>query len=116
VLVSAATSGDPKFFLGTDSAPHERAAKEAPCGCAGMFNATVALSVYAEIFETADALHHLEGFASHHGAAFYGLPPPTGSIVLRREPWTVPEAYAFAQGSVVPMAAGETLAWRVTSS
>ena len=113
-LVDAVTSGDRKFFLGTDSAPHARDTKENACGCAGMFNAPVAMSIYAEIFERADALHHLEAFCSTNGPAFYGLAPHEDTITLRREAWTVPDAYPFAEGAtVVPMCAGETLAWRV---
>src|SRR5207249_9339428 len=100
-LVQAATSGDPKFFLGTDSAPHAKHAKENACGCAGCYSAPVALELYAEAFEAAGALARLEAFASFHGADFYGLPRNSDAITLRRESWTVPEAYAFGEHSVV---------------
>lgn len=110
-LVAAATSGDPKFFLGTDSAPHAKHTKEAACGCAGLFTAHAALSLYASAFEAAGALHRLEAFASHFGADFYGLPRNTEHITLTRAPWQVPASYAFGQDTVVPMHAGETLAW-----
>jgi dihydroorotase len=112
-LVEAATSGSPKFFLGTDSAPHERGTKENSCGCAGMYSAHAALELYAEAFERAGALHRLPDFASRFGAEFYGLPRNQGSIELVRESWIVPASYPFAGGSVVPMRAGETLHWRL---
>ena len=112
-LVAAATSGNPKFFLGTDSAPHARDAKEHACGCAGCYSAPLALPLYAEAFEDAGALDRLEGFASVHGAAFYGLPPNRGSITLVREAWRVPEAFAFGDATIVPLRAGEELRWRV---
>jgi dihydroorotase len=89
-LVEAATSGNPKFFLGTDSAPHPRKGKEAACGCAGIYTAHAAIELYAAAFEEAGALDKLEGFASHHGADFYGLPRNKGGITLVREEWTVP--------------------------
>ncbi|MEO6749016.1 MAG: dihydroorotase [Casimicrobiaceae bacterium] len=111
-LVAAATSGDPKFFLGTDSAPHPRHAKESACGCAGCYSAPAALELYAEVFDAAGALDALEGFASFHGADFYGLPRNTDSITLRRENWQVPAQCALGPDSVVPLCAGETLAWR----
>ena len=101
------------MFLGTDSAPHPRAAKECACGCAGLFSAPVALPLYAAAFEAAGALDALEGFASLAGAAFYGLPAPTDTVTLVRDEWTVPAEYDFGDGTVVPMAAGETLRWRV---
>ena len=112
-LVRAATSGDPKFFLGTDSAPHARTDKESGCGHAGIFSAPAALELYAEAFERAGALDKLEGFASVHGAAFYGLPRNTGSITLRKEPWTVPGEVPFGGGTVVPLRAGESVGWRL---
>ena len=94
-LVAAATSGNPKFFLGTDSAPHARHAKETACGCAGCYSAPIALPLYAEAFEDAGALDRLEGFASHFGADFYGLPRNADTVTLVREPWTVPAEYPF---------------------
>ena len=112
-LVLAATSGSPKFFLGTDSAPHARADKEAQCGHAGVFSAHAALELYAEAFERADALDKLEGFASVHGAAFYGLPRNKGSITLRKETWSVPGELKFGPATVVPLRAGEAVGWRV---
>jgi dihydroorotase len=112
-LVAAATSGSAKFFIGTDSAPHERDTKEHACGCAGCYSAPLALELYAEAFEDAGALHRLEGFASLNGAAFYGLPPHGDTVTLVREPWTVPAAYPFGDGTVVPLRAGERVRWRV---
>jgi len=112
-LVDAAVSGNPKFFLGTDSAPHARDAKEQACGCAGCYSAPVALELYAEAFDTAGALPRLEGFASLHGAAFYGIPPHDETVTLVREPWRVPATYPFADGSIVPLRANETVGWRV---
>jgi dihydroorotase len=112
-LLAAATSGNPKFFLGTDSAPHARDTKENACGCAGCYSAPVALPLYAEAFEDAHALDRLEGFASVHGAAFYGLPPNEATVTLVREPWRVPESYAFGDATVVPLRAGEVLRWQM---
>jgi dihydroorotase len=112
-LVEAATSGNPKFFLGTDSAPHSRAAKEAACGCAGVYTAHAALELYAAAFEEASALDKLEGFASHHGADFYGLPRNKGSITLLREEWTVPKTLRFGREELVPLRAGETVPWKL---
>jgi dihydroorotase len=112
-LVTAATSGNPKFFLGTDSAPHARHTKEHPCGCAGCYSAPVALPLYAEAFEDAGALHRLEGFASRFGAAFYGLPPHDGTITLERVDEAVPAELAFGDDAIVPLRAGERLRWRV---
>ena len=112
-LVEAATSGHPRFFLGTDSAPHPQREKESACGCAGAYSAHAALELYAEIFEEAGALGRLEGFASHHGADFYGLPRNTGTLTLRREPWRVPDDYPLGEERVVPLRAGESLAWRL---
>lgn len=114
-LVAAATSGDPKFFLGTDSAPHSRAAKETSCGCAGVFTAHAAIELYAEAFERAGAIEKLEGFASRFGARFYGLPIASETIVLEREAWSVPASYPLAGGELVPLRAGETIAWRLRS-
>ena len=112
-LVAAATSGNPKYFLGTDSAPHAKDAKESACGCAGCYSAPVALALYTEAFEDAGALDRLEGFASVHGAAFYGLPRNGESITLRRETWRVPESLPFGDSTIVPLRAGEELRWRV---
>jgi dihydroorotase len=112
-LVAAATSGDPRFFLGTDSAPHARHAKEAACCGAGCYSAPLALELYAEVFETAGALDRLEGFASEFGARFYGLPQNEDTVTLERQDWTVPADYPFGPDSVVPLRAGETLRWRV---
>jgi dihydroorotase len=115
-LVRAATSGNPKFFLGTDSAPHARGAKEGCCGAAGVFTAHAALELYAEAFESAEALDRLEGFASHHGADFYGLPRNTQRITLRKHEWTVPETYPFGEDPLVPFRAGHTMRWRIDAS
>jgi dihydroorotase len=114
-LVGAATSGNPKFFLGTDSAPHARHTKENACGCAGCYSAPVALPVYAEVFEDANALDRLEGFASLHGAAFYGLAPNAGTITLVREAWLVPDALPFGDDAIVPLRAGDELRWRIVA-
>lgn len=110
---SAAISGSPKFFLGTDSAPHARHTKEAPCGCAGIFNAPYALESYVQIFDEDNALDRFEGFASLHGPAFYGLPANSGTITLRRGGETVPDALPAGGDSIVPFHAGETLGWRL---
>jgi len=112
-LLASATSGSPKFFLGTDSAPHAQHTKENACGCAGCYSAPVALALYAEAFESAGALDRLEGFASHFGADFYGLPRHSDSVTLKRESWIVPDAYPFGEHRVVPLRAGETVSWRV---
>ncbi|MBV8970727.1 MAG: dihydroorotase, partial [Sphingomonadaceae bacterium] len=109
-LVAAATSGDPKFFLGTDSAPHAVHAKEAACGCAGVWNAPFALESYAAVFDAAGALDRLEGFASRHGPTFYRLPVNAGTVTLTRAPTEVPARI----GELVPFHAGATLAWRVS--
>ena len=114
--MAAATSGHPRFFLGTDSAPHAIGAKESACGCAGIYSAHAAIELYAEVFDQAGALDKLEGFASFHGADFYGLPRNTDQIRLRREPWTVPESYAFGTTQVRPLRAGETIGWRLLAS
>ncbi|KAG8388483.1 hypothetical protein BUALT_Bualt02G0130400 [Buddleja alternifolia] len=110
-IVSAVTSGSKRFFLGTDSAPHERRKKESTCGCAGIYNAPVALSVYAKVFEEASALDKLEAFTSFNGPDFYGLPRNTSKIKLSKTPWKVPSLYSFGWGDIVPMFAGETLDW-----
>jgi dihydroorotase len=112
-LVCAATGGSPKYFLGTDSAPHERSAKENACGCAGMFTAHAAIELYAEVFEEAGRLDRLEAFASHFGADFYGLPRHEQRITLIREPWIPADSYEFGAGSVVPYRAGESITWRL---
>ncbi|MDP3087744.1 MAG: dihydroorotase [Methylotenera sp.] len=113
-LVEAATSGNPKFFLGTDSAPHARHTKEAACGCAGMYTAHTAIELYAEAFESAGALDKLEGFASFYGADFYGLPRNIAPIILVRESWKVPESLPFDGGDVlVPLRAGQILQWKL---
>lgn len=114
-LIGAATGGNPKFFLGTDSAPHEKATKESACGCAGMFTAHAAVELYAEAFEAAGRLDRLEGFASHHGADFYGLPRHDDTITLLKEPWVAPQAYDFGQGTLVPYRGGESIAWRLAT-
>jgi dihydroorotase len=112
-LVAAAISGNPKFFLGTDSAPHARDAKEAACGCAGIYTAHAAIELYAVAFEEAGALDKLEGFASEFGARFYGLPANRDTITLVREEWTVPEKLPFGGEELVPLRAGETLPWKL---
>ena len=112
-LVRAATSGNPKFFLGTDSAPHARADKEAPCGHAGVYTAHAAIELYAEVFERAGALDKLEAFASFHGADFYRLRRNRGTITLRKEAWSVPGEMPFGTATLVPLRAGETVGWRL---
>jgi len=112
-LVKAATSGNRKFFLGTDSAPHAKNAKESDCGCAGMYNAVNAIELYAEVFENANALDQLEAFASLNGADFYGLPRNQQRITLRKQSWTVPESLAYAQDVLVPLRAGQSVAWQL---
>ena len=113
-LVAAATSGNPKFFLGTDSAPHGRSVKEAACGCAGCYTAHAGIELYAEAFEAAGALDRLEGFASHFGADFYGLPRNADRITLVKEDWTAPASLPYLDGDVlVPLRAGDTIAWRL---
>ncbi|MES2582224.1 MAG: dihydroorotase [Pseudomonadota bacterium] len=112
-LVQAATSGSSKFFLGTDSAPHPAHLKEHASGCAGCYTAHTAMELYAQAFEDAGALDKLEGFASFHGADFYGLPRNAGTITLRREAWTVPESFAFGEARLKPLCADETLQWRM---
>ena len=112
-LVEAATSGNPRFFLGTDSAPHARGLKEHACGCAGCYTALHAMELYATAFERAGRLDRLEGFASFHGPDFYGLPRNTDTLTLRREPFVIPEEVPFGDTSLVPLAAGESLVWRM---
>ena len=113
-LIEAATSGNPKFFLGTDSAPHSRNAKESACGCAGIYSAHAAIELYAEVFEAAHALDKLEGFASCHGADFYGLPRNRETITLRKESWEVPASLPFGDEVLVPLRAGDNIAWKLT--
>ena len=112
-LVSAATSGNPKFFLGTDSAPHAKSSKEAACGCAGMYSAHAGIELYAEAFEAAGALDKLESFASFYGADFYGLPRNTDQITLLKTAWNVPESITFAADILVPLRAGQSIAWKM---
>ena len=112
-LVQAATSGSTRFFLGTDSAPHAAALKEASVCGAGCYTAPAALELYAEAFEAAGALDKLEGFASHHGADFYGLPRNRGTVTLRREAWSLPESVPFGDAELKPLRGGETLRWRL---
>ncbi len=112
-LVRAATSGNRKFFLGTDSAPHARERKETACGCAGIYTAHAALELYAQAFETAGALDKLEGFASQFGADFYQLPRNTDTITLEKRDWQLPDSYPLGSSTVIPMHAGETLHWKI---
>ena len=114
-LVKAATSGNPKFFLGTDSAPHGKRTKETACGCAGIYTAHTALELYAEAFEAAGALDRLEAFASFHGADFYRLPRNSDKVILTRTRWNVPSELSFGDDVLVPMRAGEPLAWRLAT-
>jgi dihydroorotase len=112
-LVEAAISGNPKFFLGTDSAPHPRREKETGCGCAGIYTGHAALELYAVAFEEAGALGRLEPFASEFGARFYGLPPNEGTVTLVREDWTVPRQLKFGNEELVPLRAGESIPWKL---
>jgi dihydroorotase len=112
-LLKAATSGNPRFFLGTDSAPHERSAKESACGCAGMFTAHAGIELYAEAFESVGRLDRLQAFASHFGADFYGLARHTDTITLIKEPWVIPQVFEFGDGALVPYRAGESVGWRL---
>lgn len=112
-LIEAAVSGNPKFFLGTDSAPHAKRAKESACGCAGIYTAHAAMELYAEAFEQAGALDKLEGFASHFGADFYGVARNTETVTLLKQPWRVPAEFPLGTDSVVPLRAGAELAWRL---
>lgn len=113
-LVAAATSGSKKFFLGTDSAPHPQDNKETSCGCAGIYSAHAAIELYTEVFDNANALDKLEGFASFYGADFYGLPRNTDTITLEQTDWQVPDSYTFAEQKLVPLRAGETIHWKRT--
>ncbi|MBJ7901008.1 MAG: dihydroorotase [Cyanobacteria bacterium RI_101] len=112
-LLQAATSGNPKFFLGTDSAPHPRGSKESACGCAGCYSALHALELYAEAFESADALDKLEGFASFHGPDFYRLPRNTEQITLNKTTWRIPEELPFPESGLAPLRAGEEITWQM---
>lgn len=112
-LNSAAISGNKKFFLGTDSAPHSQNNKENACGCAGIFSAPLAIELYTRAFDENNALDQLEGFASFHGADFYGLERNTDTITLHKSAWTVPESYPFSDGNIVPLHAGETESWQL---
>ncbi|WP_114467825.1 dihydroorotase [Pseudorhodoferax soli] len=114
-LVEAATSGSNKFFLGTDSAPHASQLKEHAMGCAGCYTGHAALEMYAEAFDQAGALDKLEGFASFHGADFYGLPRNQGTVTLKREKWTVPDSYVYGEANLKPLRAGEVLPWKVVA-
>jgi dihydroorotase len=113
-LVEAATSGSPRFFLGTDSAPHPAHLKEHALGCAGCYTALTALELYAEAFDNAGALDKLEGFASFHGPDFYGLPRNSDTVTLQREAWTVPETVPYGEATLKPLRGGETVAWRLS--
>lgn len=110
-VLAAATSGNPKFFLGTDSAPHSRFNKENDCGCAGIYNAHAALELYAEVFEAANALERFEGFASRYGADFYGLPYNNKKLTLVRNDWTVPDKFVFGHDHLIPFRANEQIKW-----
>lgn len=112
-LVQAAISGNPKFFLGTDSAPHLKSAKEAACGCAGMYTAHAAIELYAEVFEAANALDKLEAFASFYGADYYGLLRNNSKVILHKQSWKVPETIPMAEGELVPLRAGQEIAWKL---
>jgi dihydroorotase len=113
-LLQAATSGNPKFFLGTDSAPHTRTSKESDCGCAGCFSALHALELYAEAFESVGALDKLEAFASFYGPDYYQLPRNTEQITLTKAPWRIPDEVPFTESGLVPLGAGQEITWRLT--
>jgi dihydroorotase len=115
-LLEAVAAGDPRFFLGTDSAPHARSSKEAACGCAGIFSAPLALELYAEAFEQVGALDRLPAFASEFGARFYGLPLNEGTVTLERAEWIVPAQYPYADTTIVPLRAGEKLRWKMVAN
>lgn len=115
-LIAAATSGDPRFFLGTDSAPHSIGAKETACGCAGVFSAHGTIELYAEAFEAAGAMDKLEAFASFAGPDFYELPRNKDSIVLEKNPWVVPDSYPFGDETLRPFRAGESISWKLRTS
>jgi dihydroorotase len=112
-LVRVATSGNPRFFLGTDSAPHYKGAKESACGCAGCYTAWHAMPLYAEVFDQANALDRLEAFASHFGPDFYNLPRNTGKLILKRQAQTIPDEFPVGDSTLVPLRAGESLAWTI---
>jgi len=114
-LIQAATSGDPKFFLGTDSAPHLTSLKENCCGCAGCYSAHAAMEMYAQVFEAVDALDKLEGFASFYGADFYGLPRNQTKLYLQKQTWKIPDYYGEPDSIITPLLAGESLSWRTVS-
>jgi len=111
--VEAATSGNPKFFLGTDSAPHSRNSKESACGCAGCFSALHAMELYAEVFESAGALDKLEAFTSFYGPDFYQLPRNTEQITLTKTTWRIPEEVPFPESGLVPLRAGSEMSWKM---
>ncbi len=111
-LVAAATGGNKKFFLGTDSAPHAQDRKETSCGCAGIYSAHAAIELYAEVFDEANALDKLEGFASFHGPDYYGLARNTDTITLEKSDWQVPDSFSFAQQKLIPLRAGEVIHWK----
>ena len=110
-LIRVATSGNPRFFLGTDSAPHSLLAKETACGCAGIYSAGSAIEYYAAVFETEDKLEKLEGFASHFGTDFYHLPRNRDKIKLLKQRWTIPQTLPMGDEQLVPMGAGESIEW-----
>ena len=112
-LLEAAISGNPKFFLGTDSAPHPQHTKESACGCAGIYSSHAAIELYAEVFENAGALDKLEAFAAFYGADFYGLPRNSETITLHKEDWTVPDSLDFGNDKLIPLRAGETVGWKL---
>ena len=114
-LVYAATKGNKKFFLGTDTAPHAKNKKENACGCAGIFSAHAAIELYTQVFEEQNALDKLEAFASFNGPDFYKLPRNKSTITLRKTPWKVPDTYPLADETIVPLMAGETLQWKLVS-
>ena len=113
-LVTAATSGNPKFFLGTDSAPHPKGAKESSCGCAGIYTSHAAIELYAEVFEMAGALDKLEAFSSFYGADFYGLARNSDSVILIKKSWTVPSSIALGTDTLIPLRANETINWQLS--
>lgn len=115
-LLRAVASGNPKFFLGTDSAPHAKNQKESGCGCAGIFSAHAAIELYATVFDLISSLHKLEAFASFHGPDFYGLPRNSTTITLEKSAQTIPESYPMADQSVVPLMAGQTIPWKIKSN
>jgi dihydroorotase len=115
-LVSAATSGSGRFFLGTDSAPHAKTQKESACGCAGIYTAHTAIELYATVFDAAGCLENLEAFASLNGARFYGLPVNATRITLEKTPWRVPDELGYAHDVLVPYGAGEDLEWKLAQA